>query len=79
MLSSKDFHFVGAPAWKTVDREVVVKVNRWVKRFQEIESGKHLTLYEPKAVRQVIDWAVANRVAHSITKFRGGGVRIEKL
>jgi hypothetical protein len=76
MLSSKDFHFVGAPAWKTVDREVTVKVNRWVKRFQELAPGEAFAVFEPKAARLVMDYAIVNQIPHTVQRFRGGGWRI---
>jgi hypothetical protein len=78
-LNASEWGCVGKP-WKvTVDREAAFKINRWVKHFQELEVGRHLTLYEPKAAKQVLDWAKANKVSHSLTKFRGGGWRIEKI
>jgi hypothetical protein len=61
---------------KTVDREVVVKVNRWVKRFQELQPGEAFAVFEPKAARLVLDYARVNQIPHTVVRFRGGGWRI---
>jgi hypothetical protein len=76
VITAKDFCFVGAPAWKTVDREVTVKVNRWVKRFQELAPGEAFAVFEPKAARLVMDYAIVNQIPHTVQRFRGGGWRI---
>jgi hypothetical protein len=73
VITAKDFCFVGAPAWKTVDREVTVKVNRWVKRFQELAPGEAFAVFEPKAARLVMDYAIVNQIPHTVQRFKGGG------
>ena len=77
-LNPADFAFVGKPERRRTNPPES-RPSVWVTRFAALEPGDGVAIYNRNTKQLVLEYAEANGIGYSVTKFRGGGWRVIRL